>query len=1519
MKDKNKRKKKIKWFVLSICFVVLISGVITGLQLTGKINLFDLSSNILSINSMNDISSEVSGDLSTDSSDIQKIEDDYVDFIIPKVATHYWQPDGSDALDKYEVIVHNFTIKNDSNHILRFTWYGDRYLSDRVDIHYLFENGTLPEENIKPYSLAKYDEECLTDLKEEVALSVSEISIDDSKCIIKDYSEQVVFNNLTIETGTITGYKVKQEINDTCIPDDKINGVNCLYNVSTPIYSWEDYIPITIENEEVEKTFLAIDDIEVSACGTLSSDGKYTLISTPTPTTTNCFTISANNVEFNGNGKLITGDGGWGDAGFISNGYNNITIRNTKITNFYAGVNLISSYGSTLINNTITQMQGNGFGLRVYNSHDNVVTANKISNNPSAYGIALDYYGQYNTIANNTINESKAGFYFGWRGQMNNITNNSVSSCSDANIYLQHLRAEYNLFYNNKFNSTVYILNPSNAVDYWNVSMPFTYGSNVRGNGLIAGNYWGGGISSGYSDSCVDVDLNGICDLEYELDSYNKDSYPLSSKPYWVPEVEFVNPTLANNSIINKDNYEWNVTIDTPRINTIIVNSNETISYPLVTLFSGSLYNFDNRSALKENSSFVADVGLYNQNSSLKKGVIGAEWNETGKYGGSYEFKKVGDVINIPNENNLLNGYWADNTGFTISSWVRYRGISSGFLGWGNIVDNTNTSSGYRLYHVFGSMVFEVVQKNTTINSINFPVAGNLDDGEWHHITGVYNTTALLLYLDGIEQSKLNVNRTGEYFYPNKNKNISIGNDNENTDRHWNGSIDNLMYVNYFLSPNQIKSLYESSLTKINNTRYIYYMNVSDMSEGEYNYSLTAYDYNVLGGSSGASNTTGTYKIIYEAIAGGDVTFSNRMQTPSSPTMYDVGKKYEFNITAVDNTGNLIFSFNGVNYTTTHDGSDMYNSTLINLNNATYEYYFIGERADTTWQEDTHYTYVVQPNDAVCNVLFNTTSPKTYPYLFTVYSDCTTDFQLYYEHPSLGNLPIANNTEMNVGAGESFFHVYRNNRNFSNFYDRDSFYINPAVTTCSMVANEGMGWLVEYTYPTPVQVNGTCSNNAEWKMWRTNNGTYKDITSENATWVVLGYADGLGYWDYKINTTTSENYSYIQAFSLIHIVKNDSAFDILFNATSPLTYGDKFKVYSNSITDFNITRNGVLVGNNSEQSLSIGVYNFIGNIYDRQNYTYITDSELFEIVGDTTPPYFIEIPTNQTIPYGTELNYNINATDETAFDSFVVNDTVHFSINSTGSLKNVTLLLPAVYMVNITINDTTNNLNSTIINITINSPVDTTPPYFNEIPTNQTYIFDEGIYVKFNATDDIGISNFYSNDTRFEVLSTGWFYNSTTVGVGTYMINLSIKDTSSNWNWTVFNVTITQATSEIELRLNGTRNNKNFYINSTIPINATLLTGDMSSTINLYNGTTLLTSGISPIGIFQTFNETGTYNMTGIYPETQNYTRDSETWFVTILDYPLPPSNATGYNLCRYKSFGYYNTKLPFMKESGCI
>ena len=99
---------------------------------------------------------------------------------------------------------------------------------------------------------------------------------------------------------------------------------------------------------------------------------------------------------------------------------------------------------------------------------------------------------------------------------------------------------------------------------------------------------------------------------------------------------------------------------------------------------------------------------------------------------------------------------------------------------------------------------------------------------------------------------------------------------------------------------------------------------------------------------------------------------------------------------------------------------------------------------------------------------------------------------------------------------------------------------------------------------------------------------------------------------------------------------------------------------------------------------------------------------------DTTVPTFTTIPSNASIFYRNEsLLVIFVGADETGFDTYTVNNT-KFLINDTGFLSNATSLGVGTYDLNITINDTTNNINWTIWRVTVKKDMENCKVLFND-------------------------------------------------------------------------------------------------------------------------------------------------------------------------------------------------------------
>lgn len=140
-------------------------------------------------------------------------------------------------------------------------------------------------------------------------------------------------------------------------------------------------------------------------------------------------------------------------------------------------------------------------------------------------GIALTI-GSSGEIDNNTILNCDVGIRLG-EGSYPTIINNKIMYCVDCGIF-----GEYNeggkRIYNNYFNNTQNVrFGTGEGGNTWNNSL--TSGTNIVGGPYIGGNFWAKPDGTGFSQTCADVDGNGIGDLPYNVYENDYDYLPLAS------------------------------------------------------------------------------------------------------------------------------------------------------------------------------------------------------------------------------------------------------------------------------------------------------------------------------------------------------------------------------------------------------------------------------------------------------------------------------------------------------------------------------------------------------------------------------------------------------------------------------------------------------------------------------------------------------------------------------------------------------------------------------------------------------------------------------------------------------------------------------------------------------------------------------------------------------------------------------------------------------------------------------
>ncbi|MFC1691808.1 LamG-like jellyroll fold domain-containing protein, partial [Nanoarchaeota archaeon] len=191
------------------------------------------------------------------------------------------------------------------------------------------------------------------------------------------------------------------------------------------------------------------------------------------------------------------------------------------------------------------------------------------------------------------------------------------------------------------------------------------------------------------------------------------------------------------------------------------------------------------------NGSFTKDYSGNGYNGTVNS----ATWGRIGGYDGkgSYEFDGVNDYIEFGDY---------DSETVTVSAWVK-----TSINHTGGIVAKYGVDENYSYELRTNSNPRSIVAsaQNTTGGLVNLGYAFEYNDSTWHHYAMSFNSTHVLLYVDG--DLKANQSLTGTL--KNIPNSIMIGRQERN-DWYFNGSIDNVMIFNYSLSADQIKALYDN-------------------------------------------------------------------------------------------------------------------------------------------------------------------------------------------------------------------------------------------------------------------------------------------------------------------------------------------------------------------------------------------------------------------------------------------------------------------------------------------------------------------------------------------------------------------------------------------------------------------------------------------------------------------------------------------------------------------------------------
>ena len=226
---------------------------------------------------------------------------------------------------------------------------------------------------------------------------------------------------------------------------------------------------------------------------------------------------------------------------------NNSILMGITSSRNYKGIYLHNANSNKLMN--IKSNDNYKSGVEVWYSDDNRVENAETDSN-SEHGIYLLSSSSNNLTDIRSMSNYYDGIYI-YDSCSTTINNSYILNNGRYGIDL--CRAESSVIYNNhlcndenvNFFGTVY-------ANDWNTTK--TPGTNIIGRSYLGGNYWATPNGTGFSETCTDIENDGICDDCYNLEINNTDYLPLAKGPsrtmrvnengWWIDGGQF-NPSLA--------------------------------------------------------------------------------------------------------------------------------------------------------------------------------------------------------------------------------------------------------------------------------------------------------------------------------------------------------------------------------------------------------------------------------------------------------------------------------------------------------------------------------------------------------------------------------------------------------------------------------------------------------------------------------------------------------------------------------------------------------------------------------------------------------------------------------------------------------------------------------------------------------------------------------------------------------------------------------------------------------------
>ena len=508
----------------------------------------------------------------------------------------------------------------------------------------------------------------------------------------------------------------------------------------------------------------------------------------------------------------------------------------------------------------------------------------------------------------------------------------------------------------------------------------------------------------------------------------------------------------------------------------------------------------------------------------------------------------------------------------------------------------------------------------------------------------------------------------------------------------------------------------------------------------------------------------------------------------------------------------------------------------------------------------TIYLLTINKSNSQCLVLFNATSPLTYPTnVFTSYSNCDSTFTLYRNGST-----ITNNSAQDLSVGYYNFTVMRTDtQNYTNVLDTQFFTINKGTLVGNLTSSHSGAFT--YTYnniPTSVgYVNISTKGVGD-----VNYIVYRDSVSKGIGETVNLAA---GSYNYVLNSTGGVNWSSSSSIDSKTLTINKATPVGNITGTTPIIYGTSADILGaeNNSVDGDLTytlyRNNSLVSNPDNTILGAGLYHYVYNTSGGINFTSNSSLATFDLtVNKNASICGIFLNTSNTITYGDTVNVQTNCS--TSYNMY---------LNGSSILNNTNYFLGAGYYNFSVFRIDTQNYTNTYseVLLTVNKATPTLNYYLNGVSNNLTISYPSQVNASANV--NAGTVHIYRNGT--DITSSNNQFISLSAGYYEYGFN-----STGNQNYSDISTKYLYATIN--------KNSEIMYIlfNETSPLEypkTFTVWSNASTSFNLYrNGTSITNNSVQSLYV-------GVWNFTVVRNDNINYSNITTIRFFTVQD-TIPPS-----------------------------